>query len=933
VPTDAVFGREREFETVARFLGHRDWPRAINLEGEPGIGKTTIWAEARLMATEAGLSVLACRPVQTEVALAFSGLVDLFENVPDSALARLPEPQHRALAAALRRRAPDRRMPDPLSVSAGVRAVLTQLAAEAPLVIAIDDAQWLDASTAAVIGYVMRRLAQEQIGLLLASRPPATSGTVTQVDLLGGALPMERLVLRPLNLSGLHHVIRSRTGQILPRPVLHRIADASGGNPFFAIAIATALLEAPGRPSPGEPLPTPRTLVDVVAQQVGRLPREHQEILLIVASLAAPTVEAVAAAAGRSVSAALAAASDAGMVDVGDDHLRFAHPLYAQCVRQLASPARRRAVHARIAEVVLEREERARHLALAVDPPDDAVAEALEEAAAGARARGALRAASELLNQASLFTSTGDAAAAHRRAFEAAEIAILAGDRMGARELLRDVVRDAESPLRERAVGLYAEVLANTGAMDEAVRLLREARERTTEPGVAARLDLDMAYLALLRFDPGEGSRRAGAAVASARASGEPTVLAEALGYEAITSLLDGREVDETVVEEALRLEDRTRPPYLGLPPSGVLGLVRAFAGRYDEARALLEAGVGALDAIGDDCDLAGMLFWSSWVEHRAGRLETAAELARGATTMAESTGSELLRSWACASGALVAAHRGPAADVEAFIAEAGRNGRPEGLAALWALAARVVAGLSMGDPPAAAAAASALATIPELSRMADPVYGFFLPDVAEALAAVGRVAEAEAVLAPFETAARARDRRWAIATGLRARGVIVARQGHLEAAIEHMRAALDHHDAGDSPVERARTLLVLGQLLRRTGERRDARLTLEAAAAALRAAGADAWAERASAELGRIPGRSAGRGVAATVLTPAEQRVAELSGAGQTNREVAVALFLSPKTVEANLGRIYRKLGITTRAELGAWLARTPDEDAPPNR
>ena len=923
---DAVFGREREFEAVARFLEAGDWPRALNLEGEAGIGKTTVWAEARRLAAAQGLKVLACRPVQTEVALAFSGLVDLFEPVADAVLERLPEPQHRALAAALRRRAPDRRRPDPLSVSAGVRTVLTQLAVDRPLLLAIDDAQWLDPSTEAVVGYVMRRLINERIGLLLASRPAATSAPSSQVDLLSGAVPIDRLVVRPLNLSGLHHVIRSRTGQVLPRPVLHRIADASGGNPFFAIAIATALLETPGQPSPGEPLPTPRTLVDVVAQQVRRLPRSDQEVLLIVASLSAPTLETVAAVAGRNVVGALEAASEAGMFDAVSHQLRFAHPLYAQCVRQLASPGRRRAVHGRIAEVVVEPEERARHLALAVPPPDDAVATALEMAAVGAKQRGALRAASDLLNQARLFTTTGDAAAAHRRAFEAAEIAILAGDRMSARELLRDLVRDAASPLRERAVGLYAEVLANTGDIEEAVRLLLEARERTTEPSVGARLDLDMAYLALLRLDPGEGSRRARAAVASARESGESSVLAEALGYEAITSLLDGHDVDEAVVAEALRLEDRTRPPYLGLPPSGVLGLVRAFTGRHDEARTLLESGVSALDAIGDDCDLAGMLFWSSWLELRAGRLATASELARQATTMAESTGSELLRSWACAVGALVAANRSRADDVDTLVAEAGRNGRLEGLAGLWTVAALVTGGLARGDPAAAAAAASDLTAAPALSRMAEPTYGFFLPDVAEALAAAGQVAEADRVLAPFEAAARSRDRSWAMASGLRARGAILAQEGHLDAAIEQLRTALVHHDAVDSPVERARTLLLLGQLERRTGERRDARATLETAEAAFLAAGADAWAERARAELRRIPGRRQ----APSVLTPAEQRVAELSGAGGTNREVAAALFLSPKTVEANLGRIYRKLGITTRAELGAWLARAPDEDAP---
>jgi DNA-binding CsgD family transcriptional regulator len=291
---------------------------------------------------------------------------------------------------------------------------------------------------------------------------------------------------------------------------------------------------------------------------------------------------------------------------------------------------------------------------------------------------------------------------------------------------------------------------------------------------------------------------------------------------------------------------------------------------------------------------------------------------------MAESTGSELLRAWACAQGALVAAHRGQTHDVDGLIDEANRNGPSEGLTALWVIAARVAAGLSKGDPLAAAAAASGL-TGSSISGLAEPVFGFFLPDVAEALASAGSVAEADAVLTPFEGAAQTRNRPWAIAAGLRARGVILAQQGRLDPAVDRLRSAVVLFDSLDFPVERARALFLLGQLERRTGERRDARSTLQAAEAAFLAVGAVAWVERARAELRRIPGRRQ----APSVLTPAERRVADLSGAGSTNREVAAALFLSPKTIEANLGRIYRKLGITTRAELGAWLARGSDEAA----
>lgn len=923
---DHVIGRERALAAVDRFLASLDRPAVLLVEGSAGIGKTTLWLEATQRATALGMRVLACSAAQAEVSLAFNGLVDLFGPVADAELASLAPAQRDALAVALRRRVPDAGMPDALSVSAGVRAALAGLAANGPLVLAIDDAQWLDPSTLAALAYLIRRLEVEPIGFIVARRPrePGLSD-----DLFSGdRLRVDSVQLEALSLSSLHHIIRSRTGHVLSRPMLHRVAEASGGNPFFAIELAQALIDAGQRPSSGEPIPAPATIVDLTARRIRRLPPDAREVLLVVASLSSPSEPLVARVLGRSPAAGIEAAREEGILEPDGESLQFDHPLFAESVLRLARREDRRRIHARIAEELDEPEERARHLALAVDPPDDDTAAALDAGAAAARARGALQAAAELLDQARRFSGPTDFAAAHRRAFEAAELWILAGDRGAARDLLRDLVAAARSPLRERAVGLLAEILVNDGEISEAESLLRDARSTATDPMVAGRLDLDLAYVSLLRLEPGGAARLAKAARTRLETAGDQALLAEALAYEGLALLLNGEALVEDDLATALRFEDRHRPPYLGLPPSGTVGLIRVLAGDHDGGRPLLAAAHDNLDALGDDCDLAHVLLWASFLELRAGRLAEAAAHARQAATMAESTGSELLRGWSVAQAALVEASRGLPAAVDALLAEATERGfTPSGLVSIWFVAARGVAALAAGSPAAATAIyAPIVAAAPDL-ELPDPVLGFYVPDAVEAFASAGDVAIARSLLKPFVTAAESRDRPWARAAAARAGAVILAMDGAPDAALEQLRLALELFATANMPFEQARTLLLQGQIERRQGARRAARSSFERSSSIFMAAGATGWAARATAELQRVPGRRP----EPEGLTPSEKRVAELSGAGRTNREVATLLYVSPKTVEANLTRIYRKLEISTRAELGAWVAARNDEGHEP--
>jgi DNA-binding CsgD family transcriptional regulator len=198
-----------------------------------------------------------------------------------------------------------------------------------------------------------------------------------------------------------------------------------------------------------------------------------------------------------------------------------------------------------------------------------------------------------------------------------------------------------------------------------------------------------------------------------------------------------------------------------------------------------------------------------------------------------------------------------------------------------------------------------------------EPVRMRFHPDLAEAVIARGDLDRAQMVIARLDERARAFPRPWLLATTARARGLLLAARGELDAATAELESALRHHDDLDMPFERARTLLARGQVLRRRREKREARVALDQARAEFEGLGATLWVERVDRELARIPARRASGSLSAT-----EEQIARLAAAGLTNREIAERAFVSPKTVEANIARIYRKLDIGSRAELGRAMA-----------
>src|SRR5215472_576808 len=505
---------------VAAFLdGVPSGPCGLVLEGAAGIGKTTVWRAGAARAAERSYTVLSCRPAESEARLSFAALGDLLDGLLDRALPRLPPPQRRALEVALLMEDPVGSPPEQRAVCVAFLAVLRHLSESGPVVLAVDDLQWLDDPSARVLEFALRRLGGEPAGLLASARDPGHGGPGPTAST---GLPAERLTrlrVGPLTFSAFQSAVRATAGSGLSLLTIRRLFDASDGNPFYGLELARAMQRADGEPSPEDPLPVPADLEGVLTARLAALPPDARDALLVASCLRSPTRMMLEQACGPSALATLQIAAGQGVVEVERARVRFTHPLFASAIYSGAPPERRREVHRRLGELAPNLEERARHLALSCAGPDEYVAAALGQAAHAAAARGAADTAAELAELAAALSPPDRVSARWRRRADAGGYLFRAGDTARARRHLEALVGEMPAG-RDRAEALLilATILSYNEGMAAAIPMLEQALgEASASRVLQARVHLKIASYS----DLADAARHIEAGLALAQRAGD----------------------------------------------------------------------------------------------------------------------------------------------------------------------------------------------------------------------------------------------------------------------------------------------------------------------------------------------------------------------------------------------------------------------------
>ena len=898
----SLVGREAELGAVGTFL-RSERPCALAIVGEPGIGKTTLWHAAVGAARAQGFRVLVARPTESEARLAFAGLADLLAGVPAELFARLPEPQRIGLDAALLR-AVSARPPQRRVVGAGFLSLLRELAGESAVVCAIDDVQWLDASSAAAVEFALRRLGEEPVRAVFSVR--AAELAPAPIPALERDRQIEHLELGPLSVAALHRVLAQELGSTFPRPTLVRIAQAAGGNPLYAIEIARELARR-GEDGLSGRVPVPQDLDALVRGRVRALPAEARDALLRAATLARPDTEAIDP-------VALAPAEEAGLVRVEvDGRIEFVHPLFASAVYSAAPAARLREAHRAAADLAPDPEERARHLALAATGPDAAVARELQAAALHARMRGSPDSAAELTGLALRLLQADDPARLELQ-LELAEQLHLASDFPGARALLEELRTTLEpGDLRARALLTLVEIDYWGSGESAATALAEEALADARDPVLRARCHAAVAlYAGTVDLPKAAASAREALALLEDVPDADPGLVAAALSARVRADLFLGNGFDRETALRALALEESSPPATVDTRVVFKLGQWLRYIDDLDGAGASLEQAERQAREEGDESSLANILLNRVIVATWAGDLSGAAELAERMLDAfgqhGVGPGGDLWRAYVDAYAGRIESVREAAANAD--------PGEPM-VTAIWSRCLGL-AELAAGETVSADQHLTEALEIFDRVDFREPAIWRVDGDAIEAALAVGDVDRAQALLARFEKRAARSGIPWSLAVSARCRGLALAALGELEAAGEALAHALAEHERCPMPFERARTLLVQGRLQRRLKQKRQARLSLDEARELFARQGAETWLARVDDELARVAVRRAPEELSATEL-----RIAQLAADGLTNQAIAEQVFVSVKTVESNLKRAYRKLDISSRAQLARALDR----------
>jgi len=911
-----IVGRGPEIEATVRWFRGSGAVRLV-LEGEAGIGKTTVFTATVQSIRESGGRVLLSSPSEAESRLSYVGLTDLLADHLPAIRASLPGPQATALSVAMRLEEPGDRRPDDTAVARGLLETLRRLArSHGRLLVAIDDLRWLDAPSLAAVAYAARRLEPDDAVKLLtthrigAPEPPAFDQRVTT----------ERVRLGPVSIGGIHRIIRVQTGRTLARPRLLDLYAASSGNPLHALELARAS-DSDGQADGG-------SFDSLFLARLAALPRRTREAFLLIAASADRSVARLEQAWGRDFGEAIEPAVTAGLVAVAGHQARPVHPLFSRLAYEAADDAARRDVHRSLAASATTSEERATHLGRSRSGPDAEAAAEIEAAAVEARARGVRAVSATLFESAARLTPDTAMEARARRMLAAASAWFEAGDLALAEERLETLVAGLPTgPRRGEARLRLGIVLHETGRWRDAMAAFGDTLTETDELRLIAETHRRMAITAGYITSVADGMTHAEAALVAAEAAGDPETMTYCLATLALAHVMAGAAVTvfEPHLERALRLEQELDHPLTGWTPRLVVAEFARLSLDLKRARELYASVLREAEASGD----ATLEHWAAYglgsTEMIAGDYLKAGHLAERAIELAETTG--VLDLYGRRLMAQVEAHLGLAPRARelaraALTAAEANGGRLHAMAAHTALGQLA---LATGDPALAARDLRAARQIAVEMGFWNGVTIRAMLDEAEAAAAAGSLDQAREVLALVTTRVAPEAPGWLGPLISRGEGLLLAARGDADMAEKLLAGSAEELRCGQVPLEYGRALLVLGSVRRRARHQAAARETLDGAIATFERLGAALWATLARDELARIPGRRRSRNDA---LTATEERVAALVARGRSNREVATELFLSVKTVEVTLTRVYAKLDVRSRTELAGrfspGIART---------
>lgn len=884
-PVELV-GRDQERSRIEQLIASIDrGPRFLVIRGEAGIGKTAVWRWAVRRHRQAGHRVLTTQASEEELNGPMIGLIDLFEHVAvDDSL----------LTPGVDRFERGRRVLD----------ALRGLAAESPVVVAIDDVQWLDPASAASLRYALRRLAHEPVHMLAAER---TDPDRPPDDRTIPADRCEEVVLGPLGIGDTRTVVASAVDS-MSRPALGRIHDLSGGNPMYAIELARAVDLF------GDPLvaSVPPTLRGILASRVGNVAHDLTAVLQVAAALGPSQVDAIARATGSvDVSPLVDDAVSQRLLVVGADQVvRFDHPLVPAAVLAAMNPLDRQALHARLADVVDNADARARHLVLSCAGPDADVAAELESAARRAAQRGASALAADLASHCVRITPATDIVLRIRRQFVAILHRAAAGER--ARALAEtDALIAALPPGPGRAEAISMRVAIDFAGGD---RFLQQALSEVGDDDLLRGRILDLrGWMAVTyRAELAKGLELGEQALAIAERLADPTLEMLAASSVAMASLMLGRPRPD-LIDRAVWLADTHGGPRLGRWPKGVHGQLCIWSGQLGEARTILEEMHAAFLLAGLEFQRPFRILDLALLELASGNLAVAAGLTEDGIEAASDAGNDQAAAWLAYPAGLADTHLGNVGRAEQA-AEVLRSRGTENDGRTRLLMAHHVFGLlalASGEPARAVACLKPGLVLARQIELRYPAVVPVLPDSIEATALAGDATSCAELAAELDRQARAVQQPWSTAAAQRGLGLAALAEGSEHASAMLAEAAAMFDGLGYR-LDAARSMLLQGRALRRAGLRTASANVLDEALRHFRAMRAVPWAAQTEAELERVaPVRDNEE------LTPTEARVSELVAAGRRNREIAGEMSISVATVEAHLTRIYRKLHVRSRTEL----------------